>query len=266
MNKPKAPLIPPVKIADNLFWVGVRYMSPSHLLLTSEGLVLIDSGSYDTVDELIANIESLGFDVKDIKHIVHSHGHFDHTGATPRIVALSGAKTYIGLGDESAVRGDDDLLWAGLEVENHKDFYFEPDVIVKDGDVLDFGDVKMRFVSTPGHTVGTMSMFWNVKYRGKEYVAGMFGGAGDNTLTDKYLEAKGLPVTMRNDYVKSVNRLLREHVELHIGNHPGNNRHVDKAARLTDTYNPFIEENTWIPFLEGRKKEVIELYNVPDEG
>ena len=154
MENKTVQLIPPVKIADNLFWVGVKRMSPSHLVVTDAGLVLVDTGSDDTVDELIQNVEALGFDIRDVKHIVHSHGHYDHTGATPKIVSLSGAKTYIGAGDEDAVTGKCDLLWAGkIPPENEKEFYFEPDVIVKDGDILDFGNVKMRFVSTPGHTV-----------------------------------------------------------------------------------------------------------------
>ena len=265
MEKKSIPLIPPVQIADNLYWVGVKRMAPAHLLKTFDGLVLIDSGSDDTVTELILNIESLGFNIKDIKHIIHSHGHFDHTGATPKIVSLSGAKTYIGFGDEDAVRGECDLLWAGkIPPENEKDYYFEPDVIVRDGDVYDFGDVKMRFISTPGHTVGTMSMFWNVKYKGEEYIAGMFGGAGDNTLTSKYLDAKNLPYSLREDYIRSTNRLMKEKVDLHIGNHPGNNKHVDKASRMTEEYNPFIEEKTWIPFLTGRKNEIMELYGLKD--
>ena len=266
MVKKVAPLIPPVQIADNLYWVGVKKMAPAHLVKTDDGLVLIDTGSDDTVEGIVKNIESLGFDIRDIKHIVHSHGHYDHTGATTEIVSLSGAKTYIGLGDEDAVRGACNLLWAGkIPPENEKDYYFEPDVIVRDGDVYDFGDVRMRFVSTPGHTAGTMSMFWNVKYQGREYIAGMFGGAGDNTLTAKYLDENNLPYSMRSDYIKSTNRLMKEQVDLHIGNHPGNNKHVDKASRMTDEYNPFIEEKTWLPFLAACKTELMELYGLADE-
>ena len=87
------PLIKPLKITDDFYWVGVDSSSPAHLLVTDEGLVLIDTASHTNVDIFISNIESLGFDVRDVKHIIHSHGHFDHVGATTRIVKLSGAKT-----------------------------------------------------------------------------------------------------------------------------------------------------------------------------
>ena len=46
---------------------------------------------------------------------------------------------------------------------------FEPDVILHDGDTLTIGDKHFSFVSTPGHTIGTMSMFFNLCEKGREY-------------------------------------------------------------------------------------------------
>ena len=255
--------IKPCKITDELYWVGVHRMSPAHLLVTSDGLVLIDTGTVDTQPELIANIESLGFDVRDVKHIVHSHGHFDHIGATTDIVKLSGAKTYIGLGDEDAVRGVNDLLWVTRKPsENAKDLYFEPDVIIKDGDVLKFGDTEMRFVATPGHTAGVVSMFFKVHHGGKEYLAGMFGGAGYGSMKLDYLDSRGLPHSLLEDYVRSINRIIDEPVEVHIGNHPNNSNQVSKSERKTEEYNPFVEEKTWVPFLQNQRDTFIEQNNL----
>jgi len=258
-----ATLIKPSKITDDLFWVGVDSSSPAHLLVTDAGLVLIDTASHTNVDTLLENIASLGFDVHDIKHIIHSHGHFDHVGATTRIVALSGAKTYIGARDANAVRGANLRLWAGHKLpENADEFYFEPDVLIHDGDTVRIGKHKFRFVETPGHTEGVVSIFWNVHYKGKEYLAGMFGGAGQAALTNEHLDRDGLPYTLREDYVRSVERIIGEPVEVHIGNHPSNNKHVDKAERLTEDYNPFIEENTWVAFLERCRDEVAAKYGI----
>ena len=255
--------IPPVQIADDLYWVGVYRDSPAHLVTTSEGIVLIDTASDFCVDELLENIVSLGFDVRDVKHIIHSHGHFDHTGATTKIVALSGAKTYIGRADADAVAGRDLRTWASRKPpENAADFYFEPDVLIDDGDTLTVGEVTFRFVSTPGHTDGVISIFWNAHYNGKEYLCGMFGGAGTTALTDSYLIRDGRSFTMREEYVRGIDRIINEPVELHIGNHPGNNRHTDKAARITARKNPFITENTWTSFLLSMRREVINTYDL----
>ena len=113
-------LIKPIKITDDFYWVGVNSSSPAHLVVTDEGLVLIDTASHTNFDILISNIESLGFDVRDVKHIIHSHGHFDHVGATTKIVSLSGAKTYLGRGDVDSVRGVNKRLWAGLALPENE--------------------------------------------------------------------------------------------------------------------------------------------------
>lgn len=260
-NTPKR--MPPVQIADDLYWIGVYANSPAHLITTSEGIVLIDTASDFCVDELVENIESLGFDVRDVRHIIHSHGHFDHTGATTRIVALSGAKTYIGRADADAVAGRDLRTWASrTPPENAADYYFEPDVLIDDGDALTVGETTFRFVSTPGHTDGVISIFWNAHYNGKEYLAGMFGGAGTKALTDEYILRDGRSFSMREEYIKSIDRIINEPVELHVGNHPGNNNHTSKAERITGGNNPFITEKTWEPFLLRMRREVIDEYDL----
>ena len=255
--------MPPAQIADNLYWVGVSSDSPAHLIETTDGLVLIDTASDYNGDELIKNIESLGFDIRDVRHIIHSHGHYDHIGATTKIVAASGAKTYIGRRDRDSVIGANKRLWCSRALpDNASDFYFEPDVLLDDGDELKVGETKFRFVSTPGHTEGVMSIFWNVSYRGREYLCGMFGGAGTEALSDAYLQRDELPKSLREDYVNSVNKIIDEPVEFHVGNHPGNNRHSEKVDRVTDVSNPFIKENTWEEFLLKSRNTIVNKYDV----
>lgn len=252
------PRINPSKITDELYWIGVNAASPAHLLVGSDGLILIDTASHDTVSELFENIAALGFDVRDVKHIIHSHAHYDHVGATRKIVELTGAKTYGGAPDADAFSGKNKMLWCRhTPPENENDFYFMPDVLINDGDEMDIGGVKFRFLVTPGHTAGVISMFYPVHHGGREYLAGSFGGAGYNSLQSDFLDYFSLPYSLREDYVKSTERLLLENVEVHIGNHPGNNKHVDKAARVSADYNPYIEENNWRPFLIAQRNGLI---------
>ena len=260
----KSDRIPPIRISDNIYWVGVNSASPAHLITTSEGIVLIDTASHNTVDEFIENIESLGFSASDVRHIIHSHAHFDHVGATPKIVSLSGAKTYLGRRDYDSIVGNNKRLWAGITIpQNEKDFYFEPDVLLDDGDELTVGDVTFRFLSTPGHTEGVMSIFWNTTYRGQEHLAGMFGGAGTGAMSDSHLQRDSLSVTLREDFVRSIDRIINEPVTLHIGNHPSNNNHSAKAEKFRfGGPNPFIYENTWQSFLMRVRNEIVNSYDV----
>ena len=122
--------IPPSRLADNLFFIGVK-SGPCYLLETSVGLVLIDTAYPNCEDMIAENMRAFGFDMKNIRHIIHTHGHIDHIGSTKKIVQVSGAKTYIGQGDEDAVMGNNRLLYAD-ELNISFEDYFVPDVILKD--------------------------------------------------------------------------------------------------------------------------------------
>lgn len=251
--------LPPFRLTDNLYYIGTS-KGPSYLLGTSEGIVIIDTGYPQTLYLLFENIRALGFDPNSIKHIIHTHGHIDHMGGTRAIVELTGAKTYIGAGDEDAAAGKNQLS-AASEVGCVYEEPFASDVIIRDGDVLSFGETDISFISTPGHTHGTISLFFDVYCGEKSYRAGMFGGAGLNTLTDEYLTKYGLPATMRELYLQSIERLLIEKVEFHIGNHLDDNKSGEKMLRINESENPFLTENTYYDFLKYKRKKAIELFN-----
>src|SRR4029077_3805305 len=83
--------IAPFKMFDNLYYVGPGFVS-AWLIPTSAGLILLDTAQEPYVDHVIDSIKKSGFDLKDIKYIVLSHGHLDHFGGAARIQELSGAR------------------------------------------------------------------------------------------------------------------------------------------------------------------------------
>ena len=250
----------PCRMADSLYHIGVE-KGPSYLLETSDGLVLIDTAFPKTFDLLLEHIRKIGKDPHDIRHILHTHGHYDHIGATRALVELSGAKTYIGAGDEDAVTGKKNLTYAAELGEEYREI-FEPDVILHDGDVLKFGDTEIKVVATPGHTAGTLSFFFPLNVNGKPYRAGMFGGAGHNTLTREYLNRYSLPISLRTDYLKSIDKIAKEKVEFHIGNHLSDNDFHEKAKRMQAgaEENLFLTENTYYSFLERKRQQAVERF------
>lgn len=248
-------MMAPVKYTDGFYHIGARY-SPSWLLESTDGLILLDTGMPDTLPEILEKIKLLGYDVQDVKHILHSHGHIDHIGSTRALVEMTGARTYIGRGDEDTVSGRDELQYTN-EFKMSFEGAFLPDVIVGDGDVLTIGNRRFEFLSTPGHTRGTLTIFFNVTDGGRDYRAGMFGGGGLNTLSSAYLKKYGLPATLRDEFIAGIDRILDERVEVHVGNHLGDNGHAEKLARMGEGTNPFLDGTTWRPFLLRRRAEAV---------
>ena len=137
---------------------------------------------------------------------------------------------------------------------------FEPDVLMRDGDVITLGNTEVTVLSTPGHTDGTVSFFFDVHDSGKTYRAGMHGGVGFNTLSREFLAANNIDFSMRTQFLYGLERLMYERVDVFIGNHTWNNDTVGKYKRsLTENSNPFINPNEWREFLEGRKSALLEL-------
>ena len=227
-NKPEK-IIDSFRIFGNVYFIGT-YAESSHIIDTGEGLIMIDTGR-DNLPAILKGLETFGFAPKDVRYIINSHWHGDHTASTAKMVELSGAKTLIGKED----------------YEKAKKF-FEADILISEGDTLTLGNTTVSFLETPGHTKGTLSIFFDVEENGTILRAGMFGGAGVNTLHQGKFDYEGC----REDYRKSVERLLTERVDLFIGNHSWNNKTYENSIILRETgENRFIGREPWTRFLES---------------
>lgn len=228
----------PFKIIGNVYFCGV-YQASTHVIDTGDGLILIDPGYSATLYLVIDSIYKLGFKPEDIKYIINTHWHGDHTEATAALADLTGAKTLIGKDDvEKAKR------------------YFTPDITIKDGDKLSLGNTEILFVETPGHTKGTISFFFNTKENGTIYRVGSFGGAGANTLVKDKFDYEDC----RAGYLNSIERLSREKVDVFIGNHVWNNDTYEKGEVLRKTgENLFVDGQIWGEFLSFCKKRLEDI-------
>jgi glyoxylase-like metal-dependent hydrolase (beta-lactamase superfamily II) len=113
---------------------------------TKEGLV-IDPGSDSLA--ILDQIRRLGLEVK---LIVNTHAHLDH------VLAIESLKRTLGI--KFALHADDvpileqvpsnAVMWFGRPVDPIP----PPDILLKDGDVLEVGDIKLTVIHTPGHSPG----------------------------------------------------------------------------------------------------------------
>ena len=191
--EPSGQYIAPFKMADDLYYVGDKLVCV-HLIRTDEGLILLDAGYHCTKHLLMESIIRLGFDPADVRWIILTHAHADHFGASNEFRNLYGTKVALSAADAASIRED-----PSRAVGSFKDMYINPPVIdreLADGEIFSFGGKEIRCVLSPGHTLGTMSFFFDVTDGGKTYLAGLFGGAGVNALMLPYVLNANLPTDM----------------------------------------------------------------------
>lgn len=225
--------VEPFRMIGNVYFVGTVEAS-SHLIDTGAGLILIDTGYQETADVIVESLNTLGFDIKDVKIILHSHGHYDHTDGTEKILRLvPSAKTYLSFRDIRYIKG------------------FQPDFDIQDGDVIELGNTKIECWFTPGHTEGSVSFFLDVMEEGQVYRAAMFGGSGVNQLKKAFMDEWKVPYLCRGLFFDSVERLLTRKVDVMIGNHSWQNHTLEKRDKMKDAkINPFIDPLEWEAYLK----------------
>lgn len=240
---PEEKVIPPFRMIGNLCFVGT-YGESCHILDIGDGLIMIDTGYERTVPAILEGMNTLGLRPEDIKIILHSHGHSDHTGGTPSILKLCGAKTYLRHEDLRYISG------------------FEPDLDYEDGGHIRLGNADITVLHTPGHTDGTVSFFFNVTEGGRQYRCGMFGGAGTKQLKRDFLLKRGLDLGQRDRFFASIERLKGERVDVLVGNHSWHNHTFENSKILLETgENRFINPARWQEFLcecEESMRRIIE--------
>lgn len=227
LNNSEIQSIPPFKVFDNVYYVGICWVS-AWLLKTNNGLVLIDTLYEPYTDRLLENIKKLGFDPADIKLILVTHGHFDHAGGISRLKALTKAK--IAMTREGWIEAREDAQ----KSQGKPGAWTMPpaaDLEIKDGEILTVGDTRIQAFATPGHTWGTASYVYDVKDGKQTYKAITVGGLGLNAIDGpKQVEA----------YISSIDRIKkmvndpRHPIRVHLTAHPFSNGMIETVARLKE--------------------------------
>lgn len=213
MNDAKAQTIEPYQAFDNVYYVGICWVS-AWLIKTSDGPVLIDTLYEPYTDQLIENIKKVGVNPADIKMVLLTHGHFDHVGGVSKIKALTNAKFVMTAEGWREAQAD------AQKSQGKPGAWTMPaaaDILVKDGDVLTVGDTKFYAYATPGHTWGTTSYAVDVKDGDKTYRAITIGGLGLNAIDGtQQVEAYISSV----DRIKSMVNASQNPISVHLTMHP----------------------------------------------
>ncbi len=245
--------VPPRHLGGNLYYVGASGVS-AWLFTTPEGHILLDTGFADTVPIIQRSVEQLGFKLTDIKLILSSHAHIDHTGGHALMKRLTGAQVLASAADARTLEsgGADDfltwpkdtLLYAPVKVDR----------IVADGEKVALGGLTLTAHLTPGHTRGATTWTTDLVDGGKTYRIVFFSSATVNDGT-RLLANAAYPEIVR-DFERTFATLKALRCDIFLAPHGGQFAMVEKFARLDrgEGIAAFVDPEGWHQLVTNAEK------------
>lgn len=136
---------------------------------TKETMVIDPGGSFDKIAEMLNVIEA------KVKYILLTHCHADHMGAAKELKEKFGGTVLIHRFDEEGLKNSDINLSTHIGLGN---ICFEDDSRLNDGDILHVGNLEFKVIHTPGHTIGSISVYLeqeNLLFSGDTLFRGSWG-------------------------------------------------------------------------------------------
>ena len=127
------------------------------------GMVLIDAGAGEGYELIVDNIKSLGLAPDRLEAVIATHAHIDHIGSLYQFRRDFGVRVIAHELDRKAIE-----TGAGCGAEYYGVAY-QPcpvDVVVRGAeDTLACGRVRLKMLHIPGHTPGSIAVYFDGKKR-----------------------------------------------------------------------------------------------------
>lgn len=149
---------------------SIERVRMSHaFLVEGDGLTLIDTGMQGSDESILKGLAALGRRISDLRHIVITHHHFDHTGCLARLAEASQAAVYVHAADAPYVRGN--LARPPFRRVGFSGWFMLPfvglfptkpepchvDRELQDGDEIEAA-AGLKVIHAPGHTPGHIAL------------------------------------------------------------------------------------------------------------
>jgi glyoxylase-like metal-dependent hydrolase (beta-lactamase superfamily II) len=208
-------------ITDEIFQVGGSGLTAPedaaiYLIRFNEDAALVDAGCGRSVDKLFSNIADCGIKPENIRYLLLTHCHFDHTGGAKavrmrsncQIIAHESDAPYLETGDNRVTAAS----WYGSKIQAFKvdrKLSGEKETIV-------LGGRNVEAIHVPGHSPG--SVVYLVESEGKKvlFAQDVHGPLDKSLLSD------------RNDYTRSLLKIIALESDIlcegHFGIYTGKDR------------------------------------------
>ena len=224
---------PPFRVVGNVYYVGT-YDLACYLIVTPKGNILINTGLAASASVIKENMEAVGFSFADTKILLTTQAHYDHVAAMAVIKKRTGAKMMVDEKDAVVVT---DGGSSDYELGKHGKT-FEPvtvDRLLKNGDTITLGNMRLVMLHHPGHTKGSCSFLFDVKEEHKTYkvlIANM-----PTIVTDrKFSDIPSYP-DIAGDYAYTFDAMEKLSFDIWLSSH-ASQFGLHTKHKPADTYNP----------------------------
>jgi glyoxylase-like metal-dependent hydrolase (beta-lactamase superfamily II) len=140
-----------MKLLRNVYWYPYRGFrnNGNTCVFTGQKSALVDPGQLFNLEHLMTAIQVDALRLGDIEFIIISHGHPDHFEAAARLKEITHAKIAIHSIERDHLTQF--AMFGSLPRLN---------VDVTLSDELDLGGVTLQILHTPGHSPGSISVYW----------------------------------------------------------------------------------------------------------
>jgi glyoxylase-like metal-dependent hydrolase (beta-lactamase superfamily II) len=265
-----SPAVPVEGLADTYTVDTLLYGFESALsqyVLASEEPVVVDTGAANTTERTYAALDELGIARDAVRHVLVTHVHLDHAGGAGEFAReFPNATFYLHPEGYDYVTDPDRLGALKRSVDRAmgtEDAYGDPDLVpedravtVSDGDRLDIGDHRLRFVDAPGHAPHHFAAF-------DETTGGLFSIDAAGMHQDGAMRPTTPPPSFDlKANLDTVARLRGLDPETNLYGHFGPGE-AGAAVEELDRYEEMLPE--WVEFVDehrGERPSVSEILEV----
>ncbi len=140
-------------------------------LIDSDELTLVDTGIMNSADKILEAVQAIGIKSSDLRHILVTHCHPDHSGSLAELKRRTGALAYIHPVDAAITRtgkltpdlkpspGMEDMFREFIGFDGAEYDAAEVEYEVHDGEELPIAG-GIRAIHVPGHCAGQLAFLW----------------------------------------------------------------------------------------------------------